>query len=317
MRRLAALATAQALAMAVALASALMSCAAPLVLGRETDPMALLSPGALCYVGIGHEGLSSLLPGILPAKEMESLAPFLDRTTRAVLAVFPPENGHASYEAALAGAYPFRQAGFAFSGRKGWRKKAIKTGYRANAVASWVNEASGLNVAFPGPNLVLAASRPLDALVAALSQAGAASVPTVLPAEIAADSQADMILWVPEPFMRLGRAFLGSGIDIPCRGLLVAFMATEPPQADAAAVKDRSWEVKLAFLMESSEDARLYRPAARVAWYAMGRLLFPTAAGVTFSLSANAITASGFRLSASALSATFAALMDPPSTPKR
>jgi hypothetical protein len=284
------------LATLATLASLATSCARPLELGREVDPLSLLSPDALVYLSLGKLPLVALGEELLKPEEAKALAPLIEGTNRAALAILP---GGAGFETALLGSYPFRGAGLALAGKKEWGRLPRTAG---PAIAAYRNGISGLEVALPGPGLVLASSSSVAPLIAAL----ATPRPSPLPPELAAYERSEILLWAPDPFARLGEALLQEAIDIPSKGLLIAATRLEGSPPDE---RDPIYEATVIFLMKSQDDARIFRPAARIAWYGFASFLSPgDSASVRFETRELAISATGIRLRSSELFAALKAL---------
>jgi hypothetical protein len=166
---------------------------------------------------------------------------------------------------------------------------------------------------------------PIEGLVGRLLAPAASAIPP----SIAALAERDIVVWAPEPFARLGAAILGEALDVPALGVLItgsragsAPVAAAPAgtagtagQAGSAAVQEESvYEVSVIFLMKDGDEARVYRPAVRIAWYGLSKALFPGEEGAStlrFELSGNMVAAGGFRLRASSLAAALRAMAKP------
>jgi hypothetical protein len=92
-------------------------------------------------------------------------------------------------------------------------------------------------------------------------------------------------------------------MDIPAVGLLVAADPSPGPGAS-------TYDATVAFLMSDAESARIFRPALRLAWYALARGLLgedaDEALGLAFALDGEVYWARGARISARALAEALA-----------
>jgi hypothetical protein len=266
-------------------------CAAPLKIGSNADPLDILASGALAYARLGAAAARELAPSLLPASEAKSLAPLLAKTRVLALGLGAPSSPSGietpSFQACLIGDYPFRAASLSLGSDPAW--KAEKSGF--------YNAKLGLRAAVPGPNLVLASSGLLEPLLAAARSPGS----SLLPHELDDLGRAELLLWLPLPFSGLVASILGETMDVPARGLL---LAAAPSAGDYSATA--------VFLMDDSEAARTYRPALRLAWYALAKGLLggeaEEAIGASFSLNGDRYEAAGIRLSASQLAFAFSRL---------
>lgn len=231
----------------------LFSCATPLPYEKPADPLELLSPDAMVYLRLRGPSLGELAPALLGESLAKRLEPIVERTDSLALAVLPGSGG---IEAVLLGRYPFGWARYSLSRDEAWRPEG--QGFR--------NDAAGLAVAFPGPDLVLASTAPLEPLLGRLSPGAArqAKIPAGLAAEHGRD---EVFAWAPEPFTRLLAPFLGDRIEVPAKGLIVA--------ARREGKEASNYELTVAFLMKDGDSARIYRPAVRLGWYAASRFLLP------------------------------------------
>jgi hypothetical protein len=260
------------------------SCAAPLKIESPVDPLSILEPGLSAYARLEGATARKLLPSILPAEEAKSLEPLLKRTGIAAIGASAPGPGASAgrLEAVLAGDFPFRGSLFALASNSEWKREG--RAYR--------HEASGIRATVPAPGLVLASSGPVDALLSRLKE----RPPSPLPARLSGFAQRELVIWLPDPFARLG---LGEDEDasmgIPSRGLLLS--------ADSDA--DGSYLTTICFLMGDADAARIYRPALRVAWYLVSRALLgegaEAALGARFALDGDLVYASGITLSGEAI----------------
>ncbi len=284
-----------ALALAAGLAATMAAgCAVPLKIAATADPLAILGSGAMAYLRLSGAASRELAPSLLPAAEAKSLAPLLARTRVLALALGAMPGSEADappIRACLIGDYPFRSAALSLGADPGWKRE--KAGY--------FNARLGLRAALPGPNLVLASSGALEPLLAAAREPG----PSPIPAQLSGPAGRELALWLPEPFSGLVASLLGEAMDVPARGLLVS----ASPLAEGG-----GYDAAIVFLMEDADGARVYRPALRLAWYAIARSFFgdeaDAALGATFSAEGNAYGASGVRLSGVALARVLAALRD-------
>lgn len=304
------------LSAALCAALALSSCATPMRTAAGLDPAQLLSPGALAVIGTGRVGLEAFAPALLPESARAGLGKVIGLTDRAAFGVYSEgkdARGKVVFEAALAGDYPFRAASLALTSGKGWAKRTIRAGADGQRVTAYSNAGAGVEVALPGPGFALASSGKVDPLLAALAVArpraaadgsGAAMPPQPVEGGAGADPAETVTITAEEPFARLGEAYLGSKIDLPCRALVITL---EPGAAEAP--EGRTWSASISFRMESDEDARLYRPAAKTAWFLLGRVVFPgVAQGAAFTATGDTIGASGIVIPEEALVSAIASL---------
>jgi hypothetical protein len=303
------------------------SCATPLRVESTVDPLALLDSGAAAYVRLSGASARDLAPdmaawlqaalakaqkgGDVNAKApaaftTKSLKGVLDRTRLVGLAIWAPggapldgttaAKGTASptaeagirlpsFQACLLGDFPFRAASFSLATDGAWKREG----------SGFYNKDSGLRIAVPGPELALASNGKLESLLAAAKSPASSPVPE----RLASLASRDIIIWAPEPMKRLTPGLAEAGIDIPIRGVMLA--ASPQPGADpkAGAGKVEAYDASIAFLMEDAQSARLFRPALKLAWYALSTQLFPaseSARGANFSLDGELYQASGIRL---------------------
>jgi len=269
----------------------LASCAAPLKLSRSADPLQILPPGELAYIRMDGETARSLAPGLVPADQGAALDPVLKRTTSLALGLGRSSDGRPAFDAVLLGSYPFRSAGLALGGSRGWKLEG----------EGFVNAAAGLAVAIPGPELVLATTRELGPLLAAARSPGA----NPLPPQLMPAAGSSLLLWIPQPFSTLAESLLGSSIDVPVVGL--ALVATERKGGAGA---PESYDLSTVFVMRDADAARVYRPLLRLGWYGLVRLLFADEADellqAQFSLHGELYSSSEVEVPAAALASALA-----------
>ncbi len=281
----------------------LTACAARIPYATPDDPLRCLAPDAVLYARLSAPSIRDFAGVLLAPEEARSLAALLERSSAlalGLLAAAPAEAkgrpgqaaGRPPFEAAFLGNYPFRSASVALAGRREWKRDG----------RGLVNEAAGLRVAFPGPTMVLVTSGPIEPLIDRLIAPG----PSPIPAEFAPLAEEDLVLYAPRPFQTLAAAAFGESLGVPALGLIVAArrIAADPAPAD--------YELSVAFLMPDANAARVYRGAARLAWYALSRALFTESAkslsGAELKQEGRFIAATGLRTSAAELSAAFSAL---------
>ncbi|HOX47640.1 MAG TPA: hypothetical protein P5165_11300 [Spirochaetia bacterium] len=297
----AARAAARASAAALAAVILLGGCAARIRYETPVDPLAVLAGDAFLYARIRGPSLALLAPALLPEEEARAIAPLIARSRELGLALTPPgEPGERpGLEGLLVGDYPFRSASFALSGDGAWKREG----------PGYANAAAGVRVALPGPTVVLAASGPIEPLVARLKAPG----PEPIPARLAPLAGREVVLYAPLPFDRLAESLLGERLDIPARGLILAAeRAGAVPGAPEGAGSEAAYDLALAFLMEDEDSARIYKGAARLAWYALVRSLFPEEAEAILSRRIEAegdlVAAAGIRVRASSLAGALSRL---------
>ncbi len=235
--------------------------------------------------------LDRVLPLFLSAGQVKALEPLKKGLSGAALAILPrPSSGSPGglppFEAVLEGDLPIFRAKLALAFSRDWRlRKGV-----------WTNAALGLGLAFPGKGLIVLASGSPQGLLTRF----ASGAPGPFPPALAELSAKDMAFWLPEPFGRLGLALLGERLDIPAEGILVSAQA-----------KEGGYEVSLAFQMRDPDSARIYRPAARIAWFALARLLLPGEPGLAsprFELEGRTVIARNLALSETGLATALARL---------
>jgi hypothetical protein len=245
-----------ALVAAVAATFLALSCAAPIKIAASVDPLAVLEPGALAYARLSGEVARDLAPALLPASQLDSMKSLLARTRILALSLsspLPPDSSPGkSFQAVLVGDYPFRAASLSFGSNPDWKR----------AKPAYYNAKLGLYAAVPGPNLLLASSRPIQPLLDAAKLPG----PSPIPQRLAELASRELVLWAPEPFSGLGASLLGEALDLPVRGLLIA-------ASPAAGERDR-YEATVVFMTEDAKTLRAFKPVLRLAWYGMARILF-------------------------------------------
>lgn len=255
------------------------------------DPSSLVDPGALMVIRADKAIIDSLLPLFLSKDQVKALEGLGGGLKLAALAILPrkeasPPGGLPPFEAALMGRFPTFKAKLALSLSRGWKHRA----------GIWTNAELGLGLAFPRKDLVLVASGSPKGLVARLAEIRQGP----FPADLKDLSSRALACWIPDPFGRLGEALLGERLDIPAEGILIA-----------ADLKESSYTATLAFQMRDSEAARVYRPAARLAWFALSRYLLPGRPGlgsVRFEIRDRALIAQDLVLDAADLSEVLARL---------
>jgi hypothetical protein len=255
------------------------------------DPSALVDPGAAIIMRADRAILDRLLPVLLGKDQAGALAPLEKGLKVASLALLRREGGAAApglpaFEAAFVGDFPVFRAKLALAFNKDWRlRKGI-----------WTNSSLGLGLAFPRRDLIVLASGSPEALIERLKSGR----PVPFPPALGELSDRQLACWIPDPFGRLGLALLGERLEIPSDGILMA-----------ANLKDGGYSAALAFQMRDAEAARVYRPAARLAWFALSRFLLPGEAGIAsprFELQDRAIVAGDIAISESGLSGALAKL---------
>jgi hypothetical protein len=229
------------------------SCAAPIQLGKSVDPLALLATGCSAYARVSGQAARDLAPDLLGPSDLASAKSLLSRTRIIALGIGPRgDEGRMPFQAALVGDYPFRAASLSLGANREWKREK----------GSFYNARLGLRAAVPGPSLVLASSGPVEGLVeAAASSARGAPPASPLPARLSPLSSAELVLWIPDPFAAIAREAAGEGMEVPARGLLIAASPNAPGRDEYVAT--------VAFLMESPEAVRIFKPALRLAWYAI------------------------------------------------
>jgi len=302
--------------------------------------MAVLSHDATAYIRLGRAPLADFAPPLLaslgPSASSKNLRSMLEKTDSITVAILSGNRGTTQarpeslprFEAVLMGDYPYRSATFALRQDRQWKKDG-----RGRA---FVSPAQGLGLSFPGPGIALATSD--GGQVAAADAASAAPggadrgaaieasvealidrllVPgaSVIPAKLSALCDSDLVVWVPDPFGRFAGEFFGSeasaDIDIPALGVLLAADRIMVEAAGGATGAEPVYELTVVFLMRDEEDARTFRPAVRLAWYALSRILLPGEAGAAslrFELSGDAVAASGLRIRASSIASALVTL---------
>jgi hypothetical protein len=240
-------------------ALAFASCAAPLRFGAEADPLSLLAPDLAVYLRLDGAEARLLLPEVLSAEEAASLAPLLERTRVAALGLGAADpSGARRLEAAFVGDYPYRRARLGLASGSGWRRED----------SAYYHEATGLRALPAGPDLVLASSSSIEGLLARAKEPPASPIP----ARFEQLAGRELVLWMPDPLGGvLSEIFGGEEGDppFPLRGF---FAAATPKASDA-------YSASVCFLMESAEQARLLRPALRLAWYFLAGSVFGDDAG--------------------------------------
>jgi hypothetical protein len=259
------------------------SCATGLKLVATADPLGILSPGASAYARLDGATARSLLPRLgLPPSDAKRLKSALERTRLVALAVGGYEASQASaptrvptLQACLLGDYPLAAAAFTLGLDPSWKRE--KDGY--------FNAKLGLRAALPGPGLVLASTASLSPLLASARAPG----PSPIPASLEPLCDKSLILWAP--FSGLSKEILGEDVDLPLVGLLVA--ADPLPSGD--------FEATVAFLATDPDSGRIFRPAVRLAWYAIARYLAgdsgQQAPAADFVLDGSEYKAEGVRIS--------------------
>ena len=265
-----------ALSAAVAAASLVLSCAAPIKIDASADPLAILEPGSLAYVRLSGEAARELAPALLPASQAGSMKSLLERTRVVALGLGsalprseemmlerkPPAPTATALQAVLIGDYPFRAASLSLGSNPDWKKEK----------PAYYNAKLGLYVAVPGPQIVLASTRPIQSLLVAAKLPG----PSPIPARLTELASRELVLWAPEPFSGLAAVLLGEAMDIPVRGLLIA--------ASPIAGEKGRYEATVAFMMEDAKALRTFRPVLKLAWYGMASILFGDDADAALAL---------------------------------
>jgi len=249
------------------------------------DPSALVDPGAAIIMRADRAILGRLLPVFLSKEQAEALAPLEKGLKVAAVALLHREGGSAApglpaFEAAFVGDFPVLRVKLALAFNKDWRLRK----------GTWTNARLGLGLAFPRKDLIVLASGSPEALIGRLK----AGRPGPFPPSLGELSDRQLACWIPDPFGRLGLALLGERLEIPSDGILIA-----------ANLEEGGYSAALAFQMRDAEAARVYRPAARLAWFALSRFLLPGEAGLAsprFELQGKAIVARDIAISESGLS---------------
>lgn len=271
----------------------------------KLDPLTCLDSSALAFARLDGKAALELAPTLLPPEESRSLAPLLERSQTIGLALIPGARPGADkgFEAVFTGSYPRVSANFALGSKKDW-KRVGKT---------WRNEALGLSVALPSKNLVLVANSGIEALL----DRAAAPLSSPLPPRLAGFADQEFLLWVPEPFDRLGSVLLGEKLILPVRGILITAapagsrLNEGKDEAGSAGSEESSYELIAAFLMENADAARIYRPALKVAWQLFVRGLLPGETGLLragFTQDGELIVAGGMRVSGASLATVLSRL---------
>jgi hypothetical protein len=298
----------------------------PLILKGTVDPLALLDPGASAYLRLEGESALLLAPALVPAEAASSLAPLLRRTE--VLAVgFYSRSARGDegpgatmdFQAALVGAYPFRLISLGIGVDRRWKREG----------GSLRDPKSGIRATFPGPRLALASNADLEGMIERVRSVAESP----LPPRIGVLGPSAVLLWVPDPLGGLVSALgLGKGA-IPLRGFALMASKRDVPAApdprpaepigcgpaedgarggrgrashQAEGARDVRYAIRATFLMSDPSSARLFRPALRLAWYALARSVFGAEAGpflaADFALDGDLYSSSEIELSAAGLS---------------
>lgn len=264
-----------ALPLIAAAAVACASCAAPIRIADSIDPLSLLSKGGLAYARVSGRVARDIAPEIMSTSDYGQAKGLLERT-RIISAGLGRGLGQGrdagALEAILVGDYPFRAASLSIGGSGGWQRE--KGGF--------YNQKLGLHAAVPGPSLIVAARGPVDALVAAAKDSSHNVPLSPVPEGVSAIAAQELVLWVPDPFKGLVAAALGEESDLPARGLIVAASPRSPlgrsGSAPGSAI-DGGYEATIAFVMEGPDSVRVFKPALKLAWYALSRALVGDAPG--------------------------------------
>jgi len=272
-------------------ALALASCAAPPRFGAEADPLSILSPDLALYLRLEGAEARLLLPELLPAEEAASLAPLLERTRVAAIGLgAAARSGARRLEAAFVGDYPYRSARLALAASAGWKRED----------SAYYHEATGLRALPAGPDLVLASSSSVESLLGRAKEPGASPIP----ARFEELAGRELVLWMPDPLAGSLSGIFGGEEGDPRVPLRAVFAAASPEAGG-------DYLASAAFVMEGAEQARLLRPALRLAWYFLARGLVGEGAGplleARFELDGELVYAPEFVLPRAALSTALAA----------
>lgn len=238
---------------AAALATILaVSCAAPIRLSTSIDPLALLAKDRIAYARVSGGVARDLAPELMSAADLDAAKEILARTRIVALGLGQSGgDGTDSLQAILVGDYPFRAAALSLGANRAWKREK----------SSFYNARLGLRAAVPGPALVVVSKGSIDGLLeaAAASQTPEAP-PSPIPSRLSSLTSAELVLWVPDPFASLAGKAAGDGMDVPSRGLLIA--------ASPSAANKGEYDATVAFLMDSPESVKIYKPLLKLAWYA-------------------------------------------------
>ena len=285
------------------------SCATRLPEGRAVDVLAPLDPSALAMIEL-RSGLLGKLAGQLeaaaPAGDREfreaakGLANIASRSRTLGLAFLPdavsapplPSTSRGESDPVTAGLPPFEAAiagnfdpfgvWLSFATSSGWKKRGDE----------W--KRGDLSVSLPRKGLLVAGRDDLSGLLSRAQR----SLPSPLPARIAALPPSDFLAWLPSPLERLG----------PRLGFSPALLEDlGTPPFDVAIRGDldegkEGLDLDIVVLTKSETAARLFQPALRLGWLFVGRSLpFALEGQPVFTREGELLRISGLRLPLSSL----------------
>ncbi len=239
------------------------SCATVPAPAPGRDILGCLDPAALAYIRVSGPDLVKA-SGAALAYEGMSLAPraavltssisgVAERSRRIFVAITGTDPaGTADIEAVIEGNWTPLVLWLSLSGSKDWRDEG----------GVWKNRSSGISLRVLGGGWLAASTGDLDKLIARLAAGGASPLPPRFLERGADFTETPNLAWIPRPLsgllpsLRLGAGLLGE-LSIPLEGALIKGL----PSDDGSSI-----DLSLSLVMDGQRSARIYLPAARIAW---------------------------------------------------
>ncbi|MEI6388944.1 MAG: hypothetical protein WCQ50_20215 [Spirochaetota bacterium] len=223
------------------------------------DILGCLDPGALAFVRVSGPDLAQATSaalgydGMTLSPQAVALASSISGIAARSRHIFMAITGNApAFEAVIEGEWSPFVLWLSLSRLKDWRDEG----------GVWKNRSTGLRIRALGGGWIAASTGDLDALIARLAAGGPSPLPPRFLERGADFTQAPNLAWIPRPLSGLMPALgFGAGIlgelSIPLEGALIEAL----PLADGGSI-----EISLSLVMDGERSARIYLPAARIAW---------------------------------------------------
>ncbi|MFZ4615541.1 MAG: hypothetical protein ACOYM2_04980 [Rectinemataceae bacterium] len=223
------------------------------------DILGCLDPTALAYIRVSGPDLAKASSAALTYEGM-ALAPRASVLTSSISGVagrsrriFAAITGMSpDFEAVIEGNWSPLGLWLSLSGSKDWRDEG----------GVWKHRSSGISLRALGGGWLAASTGDLDELVARLAAGGSSPLPPRFLERGADYTETPNLAWIPRPLsgllpsLRLGAGLLGE-LSIPLEGALIEGL----PSDDGSSI-----ELSLSLVMDGQRSARIYLPAARIAW---------------------------------------------------
>ncbi len=242
------------------------------------DSLRYFSPDALVYAKLRGPALRRFGPLFLTSLRDKSQA--LARADSVSLALYASAATGAAAEGTQsspdAGPFPYRfEALIGGSYPAFWTKLSLAFSNGIKSQGSFfIDNSTGIQIAVPASGIIAAANPEIGPLAQRLDSAKRSPVlsnelQSPLPARLLALEDSGLFFCLPEPAKRAAALTGGEMPELPVSALLFA----ASPSPDDSEV----YQMTLVLVTGDQNQARIFRPVARIVWLAISRWLFPDA----------------------------------------